>query len=190
MPNHTLPPNAQLRRHLPKPIFVNLIRILWARIRGIDVGKGVFLFPEVKLLRYHKKIKIGSNVIIKSGAHLCTCNENSSIEIGANTSIGFYSFLYASSKITIGADCMIAPFVYIVDSDHGVLKEIPMNQQVNQAKPITIGRDVWVGAHSTILSGVNISDGAIVAAGAVVCDDVLPNMIVGGVPAKIIGERK
>jgi len=183
-------PNAQLRRHLPKPLFLNSLRLLWQRFRGVDVGDGVFLFPGVELLRYPTKIHISSGAIVKTGAHLCACNDKSSIEIGERTSIGFHSFVYASSRISIGADSMIAPFVYIVDSDHGILKGIPMNQQANVAKPITIGRDVWIGAHSVILSGVNIGDGAVVAAGAVVRDDVLPNTIVGGIPAKVIGERK
>ena len=51
---------------------------------------------------------------------------------------------------------------------------------------ITIGNDVWIGGHSTILPGVSIGDGAVVAAGAVVTKDVEPNTIVGGVPAKVI----
>jgi hypothetical protein len=54
------------------------------------------------------------------------------------------------------------------------------------AKPVKIGNNVWVGAHATILQGVTIGDNAIIAAGAVVAKDVPANVIVGGVPAKII----
>ncbi|RYE43054.1 MAG: acyltransferase [Hyphomicrobiales bacterium] len=84
---------------------------------------------------------------------------------------------------------MIAPFVYLVDSDHGTRKGVPMNQQQNVARPIRIGNDVWIGAHAVVLSGVTIGDGAVIASGAVVREDVAPNQIVGGVPARVIGER-
>ena len=53
----------------------------------------------------------------------------------------------------------------------------------------TIGNDVWIGARATILSGIKIGDGAIIAAGAVVTKDVEPYTIVGGVPAKPIKKR-
>ena len=52
--------------------------------------------------------------------------------------------------------------------------------------PIRIGNNVWIGAQATVLPGVTIDDGAIIAAGAVVSRDVPANVIVGGVPAKII----
>lgn len=52
--------------------------------------------------------------------------------------------------------------------------------------PIHIGKNVWIGANATVLHGVTIGDGAVVAAGAVATKDVEPNTIVGGVPAKLI----
>jgi acetyltransferase-like isoleucine patch superfamily enzyme len=56
--------------------------------------------------------------------------------------------------------------------------------------PVTIGDDVWIGAHAVINSGVAIGKGAVIGAGAVVASDVSEYMIVGGVPAKVIGNRK
>jgi acetyltransferase-like isoleucine patch superfamily enzyme len=67
---------------------------------------------------------------------------------------------------------------------------VPINRQPNTARPIRIGNGVWIGAQALILSGVTIADGAIIAAGSVVREDVAPNTIVGGVPAKVIGVRK
>lgn len=185
----TAPPtNQQLRRHLPRGLFPKLIAT-WHKVRGVQMGPGVVLFRGAELLRYPRNIELGADVVLKSGAHVCPCNESAVVAIGARTTIGFHTFIYASSKITIGADCMIAPFVYIVDSDHGTRKGVPMNQQQNVARPISIGNDVWIGAHAVVLSGVTIGDGAVVASGAVVREDVAPNQIVGGVPARVIGER-
>ena len=55
---------------------------------------------------------------------------------------------------------------------------------------VVIGSDVWIGANAVITPGVRIGDGAVVGAGAVVTKDVAPYTIVGGVPAKVIGNRK
>lgn len=63
------------------------------------------------------------------------------------------------------------------------------NSEIRDNKPIVIGNDVWIGANAVILPGVNIGDGAVIAAGAVVTKDVEPYAIVGGVPAKLIRYR-
>jgi acetyltransferase-like isoleucine patch superfamily enzyme len=185
----THPPiNQQLMAHLPSPLMLK-IRWWWHRLRGVHLGQGVVLFSGAELLRYPAQIQIGANAVVKSGAHICPCNGDASVSIGERTTIGFHTFIYASSAIDIGADCMIAPFVHIVDSDHGTSIGTPMNRQPNISRPIRIGNDVWIGAHAVILSGVTIADGAIVAAGAVVREDVAKDTIVGGVPAKVIGIR-
>lgn len=180
--------NQQLRSHLPSLLLLKA-RWWWHRLRGVSLGQGAILFSGIGLLRYPERIQIGATAVVKSGAHLCPCNANANISIGERTTIGFHTFIYASSTIDIGADCMIAPFVYIVDSNHGTRVGTPMNRQPDGARPISIGNDVWVGAHAVILSGVTIADGAIIAAGSVVREDVARNTIVGGVPAKVIGVR-
>lgn len=182
-------PNEQLRRHLP-PVWLLRLRVLWHRMRGVKISKDVVLLCRAMLLRYPKNIKLNSAVIIKSGAHICPCNATAEVTIGARTSIGFHTFIYSTSEIEIGEDCMVASFVYIVDSDHGIRKDLLMNRQANRSRPIRIGNDVWIGAHAVILSGVTIGNGAIIAAGAVVREDVAPYAIVGGVPAKVIGARE
>lgn len=63
------------------------------------------------------------------------------------------------------------------------------DSKIRDNEPIVIGNDVWIGANSIILPGVNIGDGAVIAAGAVVTRDVEPYAIVGGVPAKSIKKR-
>jgi acetyltransferase-like isoleucine patch superfamily enzyme len=85
--------------------------------------------------------------------------------------------------IEIGDDCLIGQQVVIATLNHNA---VPEKRKDMIAKPVKIGNKVWVGAHATILQGVTIGDNAIIAAGAVVTKDVPANVIVGGVPAKII----
>ncbi len=181
-------PNSQMRDHLPSFI-IQTFRRMWQKLRGVNIDHSVCLFDQVKILRFPRRIKINAQVVVKSGVHLCPCRENAKIVIGARTTIGFYTFIYASSSIEIGDDCMIAPFVYIVDSDHGTRQGTVMNQQQNQPHPVRIGNDVWIGAHAVVLAGTTIGDGAVIAAGAVVRGVVAPGAIMGGVPARLLGER-
>lgn len=153
-------------------------------------GRRVYIERGVRLSRFPRGIRLADDVALKEGAHLCACNPHAIISIGSRTTIGHYSFIFSSREIRIGADCMIAPFVYIVDSDHMTARDKPMNQQINISDSIAIGNDVWIAAGAKILRGVTIGDGAVIAAGAVVTSSVDPYTIVGGVPARVIGERK
>ena len=95
---------------------------------------------------------------------------------------------FASEKISIGENCLIAPFTYIVDSNHEIKKGLNINSQNNTANSIEIGNE-WLGTGSKILAGVTIEDAMIIAAGAIVKNDVKANQIIGGIPAKVIGEK-
>lgn len=182
-------PNAQFRKYLPSRYLSFLVN-WWHRLRGVNLNPDTVVYWNSQLLRHPSSITLGHRVVVKSGVHLCPCNEEARITIGNRTTIGFNTFIYASSDVVVGDDCMLAPFVYIVDSNHGTEKDCLMNLQANSVKKINIGNDVWIGAHAVILPGVNIGNGAVVAAGSVVKNNVLPNKIVGGVPAREIGERR
>ena len=181
-------PNRQLRSHLKRD-WLHGPRLLALRLRGVQLGAGVLIEPTARLVRYPANIALDDEVVVKSGAYLCSCNPSARIAIGARTTIGHHTYLFASSGIAIGEDCMIAPFAYLVDSDHGTRRDSRMNRQPNATAPIRIGSDVWIGAHAVVLRGVTIGEGAVVAAGSVVREDVPPYAIVGGVPARVIGER-
>ena len=89
------------------------------------------------------------------------------------------------NSITVGDNVKISENVIIRDSDnHEIIRE-----GYKKTAPITIGNNVWIGMRVTILKGVNIGDGAIVAAGSVVVKDVPPHTLVAGVPAKVIKEN-
>lgn len=85
--------------------------------------------------------------------------------------------------ITIGDGTLIGHNVVLATLNH---EEDPERRQHTCPAPIVIGRNVWIGANATVTPGVTIGDNAIVAPGAVVTKDVPPNMMVGGVPAKVI----
>ncbi|RAL20194.1 hypothetical protein DL240_18425 [Lujinxingia litoralis] len=179
----------QMRQHLRFRLIHHMRWLRFKRILGY-LGPGVYFDRRVELMRYPANIHIGKNVVLKEGARLCACNPHAHIRIGQNTSIGYHTFLFASAGITIGRDCLIAPFVYIVDSDHQARRDRPIHTQPNQARPIVIEDDVWIGAGAKLLKGVRIARGAVIAAGAIVRKDVGPYQIVGGVPARTLGERQ
>ncbi len=180
--------NAQLRKHL-KPTLATRWRYFKHSLKLGALGQGVYFENKVHLMRYPKNIFLGDNMVLKAECRICPCNENATIKIGKNTTVGYHTYMFASEKIEIGQDCLIAPFVYIVDSDHTIDKKLPINKQPNQTAPIVIGNDVWIGTGAKILKGVTIEDGAVIAAGALVKDDVKSYSIVGGIPAKKISER-
>ena len=180
---------SQLRQHLHFSWKVRFRQWRESKRLGL-LGKGVFLDKNVELQRYPQNIFVDDNVVIKEGARICACNEKAEIRIGRRTTIGFHNFIFASAGIKIGNDCLIAPFVYIVDSNHRAKRGEKINLQGNDTAPITIGNDVWVASNVTILKGITIGDGAIIAANSVVNKDVPPYEIWGGSPAKKFGDRE
>ncbi|MDP3918176.1 MAG: acyltransferase [Candidatus Woesebacteria bacterium] len=108
------------------------------------------------------------------------------IKIGEDTIIGDHAFLDGRDKLTIGSHTDIASSVMIYNSEHDLEKE----DFSAITAPVEIGDYVFIGPRVTIMPGVKIGKGAVVAGGAVVTKDVDPFTIVGGVPAKLIGERK
>lgn len=105
------------------------------------------------------------------------------------TFIGNNCIIYPNVKL--GAFSMLANNVSILGDDHEfkIAGSPIIFSGRRKTKPTIIGRDVWVGAHSIIMTGVNIGDGSIIAAGSVVTKDVEAYCIYGGVPARKISER-
>lgn len=105
------------------------------------------------------------------------------VSIGSNVSIAAYVHLWGGGGIEIGNRVMIASHVAITSLSHDYT-ETPMNQTLKKSKVI-IEDDVWIGAHSVVLPGVTVGEGAVVGAGSVVTRDVEPFSIVLGCPAKL-----
>lgn len=131
--------------------------------------------------------KVGKNLIIEKGANF---GDGSGIEIGDNVGIGYKAHI--RGPLELKGNIMMGPEVIILTRNHRFDRvDIPMNQQKGSlVKKVVINEDVWIGARVTILPGVTVGKGAILAAGAVVTKDVPDFAIVGGNPAKLIKMRK
>lgn len=107
------------------------------------------------------------------------------IKIGAGSIIGLWSTLDGREGITIGENVNISSeaALWTLQHDHN------SPTFATKGGPIVVGDRAWISFRATILPGVTIGEGAVVAAGAVVTKDVPPFAIVGGIPAKVIGTR-
>lgn len=109
------------------------------------------------------------------------CGRN--ITVGRNVFINSCCNFQDQGGITIGDGSQIGHKVTLATLNHGIA---PDDRQTLRPAPITIGKNVWIGAGAVVVAGVTIGDNAIIAAGAVVTKDVQPNTIVAGVPARVI----
>lgn len=121
----------------------------------------------------------------------CYIEPNFYCDYGFNISLGDYFYanhncvLLDAAPITIGQNVLLGPGVQIYTVNHPMDAAARKNG-LEQGKPVTIGDSVWVGGGAIILPGVNIGEGAVVAAGAVVTKDVAPFTVVAGSPAKFL----
>jgi len=129
----------------------------------------------------HKNVAISPNVRIRGR-----------FEIGEGSSIAQNCSISGECVgVFVGKNVMIAPNVVIVTFNHGFESlEIDMAKQINTVATVIIEDNVWIGANCSIAKGVKIGTGAIIGANSFVNKDVMPYSIMGGVPAKLIRNRK
>lgn len=106
------------------------------------------------------------------------------IRIGRSTFLNRRTEIMAAESVTVGDNCAISWDVVISDTDyHHLMPGRP------RSAPVVIGNGVWIGSRATILKGVTIGHGAVVAAGSVVTKDVPSRALVAGVPARVIRDE-
>jgi acetyltransferase-like isoleucine patch superfamily enzyme len=112
------------------------------------------------------------------------------LRLGDNSNIGPYAFIGCSGWVDIGRRVLMGPRVTILSENHRHARtDVPIKEQGVERSFVRIEDDCWLGANSTIVAGVTIGRGAIVAAGSVVTRDVEPFTVVGGSPARFIRRR-
>jgi maltose O-acetyltransferase len=139
------------------------------RVRGFLIGPF--------LCRCGRGLRLASGVVL---------NRPDRLAIGDRVYFAHNVWINATGGITFGDDIMVGPMTVFASSDH-VIEGGSLSRR-SVAAPITIESNVWIGSHAVVTRGVSIGPNSIVAAGAVVTRDVPPNTLVGGVPARKIGD--
>lgn len=163
-----------LRRFLYAPFFASAsyfrsgVGVAIQGFRNISLGKGAGLNRYSSLYAARGKIKIGEKVFL-----------------------GDFSSINANdSEIEIGNQVIIGPMTIIQGANHAFDRlDISIMDQGHMKSFVKIEDNVWIGAHCTILPGVTVKSGSVIAAGAVVTRDVPTHAIVAGVPAKLVRYR-
>jgi maltose O-acetyltransferase len=161
------------------------LRILRLRLLGVRIGRKCWI-RCISVPRNPWDIVIEDNVGLDDRVVLLTTGDRTKVPrlvIGAGTYVNRSTMFDVSEAIKVGRNCLIGPFCYITDHDHGTEMAGTIAEQPLVGSPVWIGDNVWVGAGAIILKGVTIGNGAVIAAGAVVTRDVGTYETVAGVPA-------
>jgi acetyltransferase-like isoleucine patch superfamily enzyme len=136
------------------------------------------------------KIRFGAATTVRQYAIINTSGGH--VTFGKGCELGPFSMIATKSRdIRIGDHVRIGPHVSMTAANRNYRRrDVLIVDQGLMEAGITIDNDVWIGAGSVVTDGVHIGEGAVVAAGAVVTRDIAPYCVVGGVPARTIGERK
>ena len=164
------------------------LRHLFCRVVVCLIPYGVFGNLRTAIYRWGGLRRIAPNVwfhgtpTLRGGR-----NMGSLLEIGDRSSVNTPCTWDLNGSIVIGERVGIGPHSLFITGSHEIgPSEHRRGRSVSSG--IAIGNGVWIGARVTILPGVSIGAGAVVAAGSVVNRDVMPNTMVGGVPARLIRE--
>lgn len=147
-----------------------------------------------------KHMSFGDRFVLSTGAVFATYptyggkdnpvltkGEDSGIHIGNDVSANRNLTIYCADRIEIGSGVMMGSGILITDNDHGTDPTQPeFRSQPLITRPVKIGDGCWIGERASILSGVEIGEHSIIAAGAVVTKSVPPYSIAAGVPARVI----
>lgn len=124
---------------------------------------------------------VGEGAVIRPPFY---CDYGYNISLGAGCFLNFNCVVLDVCEIVIGEKTQIGPAVQLIAADHP-REEAMRHTGLEFAKPVRIGRNVWIGAGAIVLPGVTIGDGAIIGAGSIVTRDVPPGATAAGNPARV-----
>ncbi|APA64693.1 acyltransferase [Maribacter sp. 1_2014MBL_MicDiv] len=168
----------------------SFVRKLYLRSMGMHIGSNIII-PKL-YITWPNRVSLGKNCHLEHDIFFKydgIWGKEFSIIIDDNVFIGSNCEFNISKKIVIGKDSMIASGCKFIDHNHSTELKPKKQRMGDSKKEIILGEDVWLGVNVTVLEGVNIGNGAIVAAGAVVNKSIPPNEIWGGIPAKKIKNK-
>lgn len=152
---------------------------------GVRIGARTFIGRNIRVV-FPQNIAIGRNCVVGEGVRFWCERAGAELHIEDHVEIGRHSVIDFSGGLTIGRNSLISEDVLVYTHDHGY---DPRSQP--RARPLVIGRDVWIGARAIILPSVNsIGDGAIVGAGAIVSRDISSNDICVAAQARTFPKRQ
>jgi len=152
----------------------------------IVIGRNCFIAPEARLFA-----EPGRPIIIGDGSYIAAdCVIHGPVTLGNGVSINHHSTLDGGRKgIVIGDQSRIAAYCSLYAFNHGLAADRPICEQPVTSRGIRLGRDVWLGAHTGVVDGVELGDHAVAGMHSVITKSVAPWCIVAGNPAKKIGQR-
>ena len=139
-----------------------------------------------------KQISIGNYKAFTQGCWLWpedTNHDGTRIRIGNGNYFNRNLMIDACGLVEIGDDNMFGPDVYIADSNHTYGTEISPKQAAMRVGRVKVGNRCWIGAKTVILKDVELGDGCVVGAGAVVTHSFPPQSVVAGVPARLLNRQ-
>lgn len=150
----------------PLPIYVgSRLRTMLLRMAGFQIGEGTVFWGRPTIVGgagMYRRLSIGKYAYISGGC-----------------------YLDLSGSIKLGDNVVLAPFVQFYTGTHEIAGSAKRAGRLTP-KPVVVEEGVWLGARCTILPGVTIGRGAVIAAGSVVANDVEPNTLAAGVPARLL----
>lgn len=181
-------------KHFRKKIFLGKSVKIFNK-KNISLGNNVNIGDYVKLYALGKRnLTLKNNVNIGSFSQIVISvsldNIGEHITIGNNVGIGEFAYIGGAGGVTIGDNVIVGQYLSLHPENHNYSnKDLLIREQGVSRKGIIIGEDCWIGSKVTILDGVTIGKGCVIAAGSVVNKSFPDNVIIGGVPAKILKDR-
>lgn len=191
-----------------------LRRIMYPWVLG-SVGRNVVFGSDITI-RHPHKIHIDDGVVIDDNVSLDAKGENNAgirlgrgtfigrntilsckdgdIVLEENANLGFNCIISSTSQVTVGRDNIVAAYTYLLGGGNYRIDDVdrPMREMYDYEGKggVTIGDDVWIGAHVTVLDGVKIGSGAVIGAASVVSRDIPEMAVAAGTPARVKRQRE